>query len=115
KQLRRAIVWPSFELNDQVKSAEIKDEQGRLFLWDAAGGDGALQRWTMGPGNSTAALLGFAGDEPRVVTGRVGKFGDNTVTGGLWVWRVFPRPGPPPESERAGPPRSQGPASPPVR
>jgi WD40 repeat protein len=87
KQIRAVIVWPSFELNDQVKIADIKDEQGRLFVWDAAGGDGALQRWTMGPGNSTAALLGFAGDEPRVVTGRVGKFGDNTVTGGLWVWR----------------------------
>jgi WD40 repeat protein len=87
-QVRAAVVWPSFELSDKVKLDDIKDEQGHVYLWDAAAkGDAALQRWKTGPGNSTVALLGFTNDEPRVVTGSISKFGDNTMTGGLRVWR----------------------------
>src|SRR5262249_48782895 len=47
---------------------------------------GRLQAWASGPWNTTAAFLGFEGDEPRVLAGSERKFGD-TVTGGLRVLR----------------------------
>jgi WD40 repeat protein len=78
KDVRVAIAWP--ETDPDAK-------EGDLRLWDAAvEGKGRLQAWASGPWNTTAAFLGFEGDEPRVLAGSVRKFGD-TVTGGLRVLR----------------------------